>query len=476
MLYTVFTTKRQQKGAYNPMLTDFQSHDDILSTTFGSFANKFNIFSILSKCGARKIRGVPVSRVFAYLFSIAFKNISIYQDQKSNNPDTIGKDCVHRFLQSPKIDWNKFTSLLAAAIIKVEFEPIHEKSTTPNRCCLVLDDSSFKRDRSKKVELLARCFDHAKHLYFKGFRMLTLGYTDGESFLPVAQCAMSTENAKMRINEASEVPADTPGHVRRLMAQKKATLTMLDLLDYATEAKIKAKYVLFDSWFSSPAQIFSVLEKGYDVVCMAKKSNARYTCEDGTKKTSSRIFSSSKKRRGKAKYLLSQIVTIKDKDDNEKKIKLVFVRNRSNRKDFLVLISTDISLDEHEIIAIYGNRWSIEVFFRNCKSQLKLEKGNQSLNYDEITAHISLVFAQYMMLSYMRRLNTDERSIGALFLSMVEEIKDAAFDNALELILYMFIDKVCRTEPHLQEKMYAMAELFIDDLPGIMKNQLKKVS
>jgi hypothetical protein len=476
MLYTVFTKKHQQKGAYNPMIADFQSNDDILSTSFGSFAKKFSIFSILSRCGARKIRGVPVSGVFAYLFSIAFKNISMYQDQKSNNPDKMGKDCVHRFLQSPKIDWNRFTSFLAAAIIRIELEPIHEKSTTPNRRCLVLDDSSFKRDRSKKVELLARCYDHAKHLYFKGFRMLTLGYTDGKSFLPVAQCALSTENTKMLINEASKVATDTPGHQRRLMAQKRATLTMLDLIDYADEAGIKANYVLFDSWFSSPAQIFSVLEKGYDVVCMAKKSKTKYTCEDGTQKTVSQIFSSSKKRRGKAKYLLSRIVTIKDKDNNEKKIKIVFVRNRSNRKDFLVLLSTDISLDEQEIIALYGNRWSIEVFFKNCKSQLRLEKGNQSLNYDEITAHISLVFTQYMMLSYMRRLNTDERSIGELFLSMIEEIKDAAFDNALELILYMFIDKVCQTEPHLQEKLYAMAELFIDSLPDMMKNQLKKVS
>ena len=154
----------------------------------------------------------------------------------------------------------------------------------------------------------------------------------------------------------------------------------------------------------------------------------------------------------------------------------MFVRNCSIRKDFLVLLSTDISLDEHEIIAIYGNRWAIEVFFKNCKSQLRLEKGNQSLNYDAITAHISLVFTQYMMLSYMRRLNTDERSIGELFLSMVEEIKDAAFDNALELILYLFIDKVCQTEPHLQVKLYEIAELFIDDLPVMMRNQLKKVS
>jgi len=346
----------------------------------------------------------------------------------------------------------------------------------PSLRCLVLDDSSFKRNRSKKVELLATCFDHAKHLYFKGFRMLTLGYTDGESFLPVAQWALSTENKKMRINEASEVGTDTPGHKRRQMAQKKATLAMLDLIDYANKAGIKANYVLFDSWFSSPAQIFSVLKKGYDVVCMAKKSRTKYTCEDGKKKTASQIFSSSKKRRGLAKYLLSQVVSIKDADGNEKKIKIVFVRNRSNRKDFLVLLSTDISLDEQEIIALYGNRWSIEVFFKNCKSQLRLEKGNHSLNYDEITAHISLVFTQYMMLSYMRRLNTDERSIGELFLSMVEELKDAAFDNALELILYLFIDKICQSEPHLQERLYVMAELFIDNLPEMMRDQMKKVS
>ena len=80
-----------------------------------------------------------------------------------------------------------------------------------------------------------------------------------------------------------------------------------------------------------------------------------------------------------------------------------------------------------------------------------------------------MVFTQCMMLSYMRRLNTDERSIGELFLSMVEEFKDAAFDNALELILYLFIDKICQSEPHLQEKLFALAEFFIDSLQQMMR-------
>ena len=465
------------------MLSDFHSNDDILSTSFGSFAKKFNVFSLLSKCGAKKLRGVSVSVVFSYLFSylfsIAFRHTTVNQDQKGRkNPQSVGKDCVHRFLQSPKIDWNRFTALLAAAIIRLEFKPIYDKSSkkVANRRCLVIDDSSFKRDRSKKVELLATCFDHVHHVYFRGFRMLTLGYTDGQSFLPVAQCAMSTENEKMRINDASEVEEGSAGHQRRQMAQKKATESMLDLIDYATDAGIEASYVLFDSWFSSPAQVTAVLEKGYDVVCMVKKNKTKYACTDGVKRNVSQIFRSSKKRRGLSKYLLSQVVSIKDEQGRQREVKLVFVRNRSNRKDFLILLSTDIALDEQEIIALYGNRWSIEVFFKNCKSQLRLEKGNQSLNYDEISAHIALVFTQYMMLSHLRRINTDERSIGELFLAMVEEMKDAAFDNALELILYLFIDKAVQAEPHLQQKLYELADLFISTLPNLMRDQLKQVS
>ena len=48
---------------------------------------------------------------------------------------------------------------------------------------LIFDDSLFSRNRSKKVELLAKVFDHTTHKFFKGFRMLTLGWSDGNTFL-----------------------------------------------------------------------------------------------------------------------------------------------------------------------------------------------------------------------------------------------------------------------------------------------------
>lgn len=42
--------------------------------------------------------------------------------------------------------------------------------------------TNFSRSRSKAVELLARVYDHVEHKYVRGFRMLTLGWSDGNTF------------------------------------------------------------------------------------------------------------------------------------------------------------------------------------------------------------------------------------------------------------------------------------------------------
>ena len=38
--------------------------------------------------------------------------------------------------------------------------------------------------------------------------------------------------------------------------------------------------------------------------------------------------------------------------------KVVYVRNHNKHKEYLCLISTDVNLDENEIIRIYGKRWT----------------------------------------------------------------------------------------------------------------------
>ena len=90
-----------------------------------------------------------------------------------------------------QINWMRFTTILASRIINNAILPLDSEDRAN---VLIIDDSMFERNRSKKVELLAKVYDHAKHKYRFGFRMLTLGWSDGSTFLPVNSILLSTES------------------------------------------------------------------------------------------------------------------------------------------------------------------------------------------------------------------------------------------------------------------------------------------
>lgn len=139
-------------------------------------------------------------------------------------------------------------------------------------------------------------------------------------------------------------------------------------------------------------------ELGLDVVAMVKKSSKIHYRFQGQMCSCKDIFRSRKHRRSRSRYLLSVPVEICGGDEDAAPIaaKLVFVRNRSNRKDYLVLLSTDTSLTEDELIQLYGKRWDIEVFFKTCKSVLRLTKECRSLSYDAMCADRHCIYAVYV--------------------------------------------------------------------------------
>lgn len=107
---------------------------------------------------------------------------------------------------------------------------------------LVIDNSMFERCRFKKVELIAKTYDHAGRRYRFGSRMLTLGWSDGSTFLSVNSVLLSSENKKNRINEAVEMDKQTVGYRRRMLSIKKGIHAMLELLH--TTKKAAPCYIL----------------------------------------------------------------------------------------------------------------------------------------------------------------------------------------------------------------------------------------
>ena len=104
------------------------------------------------------------------MFLLIFSNRSMYMNFISGrNTPAFAKDTVYRFMKMIQINLIRFTTILAGRIIKEAIRPLDSEERVN---VLIIDDSMYERNRSKKVELLTKVYDHAKHAYKFGFRML----------------------------------------------------------------------------------------------------------------------------------------------------------------------------------------------------------------------------------------------------------------------------------------------------------------
>lgn len=456
----------------NKIITQDNRNDNQISASIKRFFTKFHLSSALKAANAYKTKGFPVAEIYQYLFLLIFSNRSMYMNMLTGrNTPSFAKDTVYRFMKMIHINWIRFTTILCFRIIKDAILPLNNKDRVN---VLIIDDSMFERNRSKKVELLTKVYDHAKHAYRYGFRMLTLGWSDGSTFLPVNSVLLTSEDREKRINEAAILDKRTAGYKRRKLSMTKGTKAMLELLKVAKSTSIPAKYVLFDSWFTSPSTIHDVKGIGYDVIGLVKKTPKMFFRYNDNDMTLPEIYKQNKKRRGKSRYLLSVMVDV-IKDGESIPAKVVYVRNKNNRKEYLCLISTDVTLDENEIIRIYGKRWDIEVFFKVCKSYLRLSKECHSLSYDAMTAHVAVVFTRYMMLSIENRESKDERSLGELFLYFSDELSDITWIQAFQVMLQMFRNLLTSECELSENKICELVDEFMNMIPSALKERLKVV-
>lgn len=122
---------------------------------------------------------------------------------------------------------------------------------------------------------------------------------------------------------------------RRIVARRKGTCVMLELLREALKAGHRAKYVLFDSWFSNPKQILAAHALQLDVIAMVKRSPTIRYCFQGKQRSLKDIFAHSKKRRGRSRYLLSVPVKVGSERKGKHPIDAGIVCVRSHNMRFI---------------------------------------------------------------------------------------------------------------------------------------------
>ena len=410
------------------------SQNENTKDDFSKAIQELQIGKLLRRSNISKNCGISAFEVFQFLLLLVFQGKNLFRFLNSKHKEqAVSKNTYYRFLNETSYNWSKFLLLLA-----VKVTTAFHLLTRPERVnVLILDDSVIKRNRSKSVELLARVYDHVEHKCQKGFTLLTLGWSDGYSFIPTGFNILSSANKSNRYNEISDaIDHRSNGYRVRKESMMQKTDAAIRLIENALNAGIKAQYVLMDTWFTTEPMIGAILNTGLDVIGMVKQLKQRYTyngkqyklqelkkfvCFDGARN----IFG-------------SLIVTTKTGIP----VKIVFVRNRNKKSECLYILSTDTSLSDAEIVRIYGNRWSIECFFKSSKSFLKLGTEFQSHNYGAMVSHTTIVFTRYIILEWIRRNRNDQKTYGELFFMFCDDIQDMDLTTALQSLMALFVEHI----------------------------------
>ena len=401
---------------------------------FSKAIKELRIAKLLRRSNISKNCGISAFEVFQFLLLLVFQGKNLFRFLNSKHKDqAVSKNTYYRFLNEPSYNWGKFLLLLA-----VKVTTAFNLLTRPERVnVLILDDSVIKRNRSKSVELLARVYDHVEHKCQRGFTLLTLGWSDGYSFIPTGFNMLSSANKSNRYNEISDaIDHRSNGYKIRKESMMHKTDAAIRLIESALNAGIKAQYVLMDTWFTTEPMIGAILNTGLDVIGMVKQLKQRYTYNGKQYKLQELkkfvCFN------GARNIFGSLIVTTKTGIP----VKIVFVRNRNKKSECLYILSTDTSLTDAEIVRIYGNRWSIECFFKSSKSFLKLGTEFQSHNYGAMVSHTTIVFTRYIILEWIRRNQNDQKTYGELFYMFCDDIQDMDLTNALQSLMALFVEHI----------------------------------
>ena len=191
--------------------------------------------------------------------------------------------------------------------------------------------------------------------YYKGYRMLTFGWSDGHTFVPVDFSLLSSVKSQIR-GLIQSIDKRTHGYKRRMEALRPAPEVIPAMLDRALAAGMNASYVLMDSWFTYAPLIQAILDRGLDVIGMVKADNKRYLLNGRRLSLQELYCAASPVQCPKKKGILRCIHTQLSLGIP---VKIVFVRHRTNKKEWLAILSTDTTLTVEEIIQIYAIRWDI---------------------------------------------------------------------------------------------------------------------
>lgn len=420
-------------------------------------------------CDVKK-RGVKGSMIFQTLFVFRFLDLSnVAQLMQSGFSKELShkKDVFYDFLNNSKVQWRRIMKLFFKQILTLILAKSEDKNDGPK--FLVVDDTILGK-LGKKIEFIGKVYNHCSHVYELGMKVLTLGYTDGKSFLPI-DFSIHNEAGKTgkRGLKAKELKSqftktrdpESAGYERSLEVEMDKISVALQMIKRCKAKWLKFDYVLADSWFICEKFITGIKNINKDLQVMGLMKTDRFVYINGKKYKASKVPELKRKYIKTSKKFKCQYISF------EMEYKGIEMRGywvKMNRQqNWNLLISTHKTLTFCTAMEYYKNRWSIEVFFKDCKQNLGLGSC-QSTDFDAHIATTSIIFMNYAILALKKRFE-DYETLGILFRTLKEQmiqqtVIEKVWNIFIELIEIMFFAVIIEWEQFISELIQRKEEIF----------------
>ena len=426
---------QKQSSSKLSELQDFFKTNSSVTNKISTVFKGFTVCKSLKNINLYKQKGYEATDALYALLLLPFiLEKSIYGMIKSSLGfiSNMEKDVFYRLKNNPSIDWRR----VVFSIIKRSQKIIQEQSVAPDQepddiipqvKCLVFDDTVLSKT-GYKIEGIGKIYDHVCSQYLLGFKMLCCCFWDGKSLNPLDFSLHSEKGkqkkgkpfrayglSKIKLNKRYRKKREVsrPGWKRKNELSHSKIKITLEMMKRAVKQGFIPDYVLLDKWFVSEKILKSVrsLKKGkVHVVAACKKDKRKYTYKNKLY-TASELLANHKDRKKHCRSLKTLYIGI-IAEYKGVPIKLFF-NKPSRRKNWELLVTTDLKLSFINALKIYRIRWGIEVFFKECKQYLLLGKC-QSQDFDAQIADITLSLIRYIILNHCKRFQSYE-TLGEIF-------------------------------------------------------------
>ena len=340
------------------------------------------------------------------------------------------KDVIYRFLLREDIKWASIQAKLAAA-----FARFHLQDVPVNDCALVVDCSL--RHRSGKVEGSSARYDHVISKVVRAQKVIAIGLAFPKGFIPLAnQFCIGKKKRQERKKSFQDGRSEVAKAYHRGVEETPNNI-LKGMVKRAINAGIKAAWLIGDSGYGQKANIALAIDHGLDALFLMKRDNTKYRV-NGKLYKAKELYTLLRRQMKPAadgrfrSHAFNAELNLNKAGEEPRWIAVQLMLSRPtcnrNKNGWVLSLCTNMDVSVDRMIELYLMRWSIEVFFKECKQHLGW-LNNQSGNFISSYASLHLSSIRYLLL-----LDATLNSMGGErgLVAMRRETKDQ-----LNLLCYM---------------------------------------